>query len=414
MPQSLNLGRRGFLGVCLATMSPSISASGLGPSRGNAQSAGPPSPTLQSSAGVYQRLGLRPLINAAGILTNLGGSLILPEVRQAMDEASRHYVSLLDLQQAAGARIAQVVGVEAAIVTSGAAAALLVGTAACVTKGDPERVRRIPDISGMPSEVIVQTSHRHNFDHAIRSAGCRFIEVETRADLERAIGPNTAMMHFLAFAEHKGQIGAAEWIAVAKARGIPNVVDAAAELPPSSNLRRFCDQGFDLVAFSGGKALRGPQCSGLLLGRRDLVEAASLNNAPHSDSIGRGCKVGKEEIIGLLTAVELYMRRDHEADRRRWTAIIDKWDDALETVPQLTLKRQGPENAGREVPYLSLDWSDAEKGLTREAYVKRLREGEPRIELWPTRDRGLCVTPFMLDPGEEIIVGRRLVEAFTS
>ncbi len=367
-----------------------------------------------SGASVYTRLGLRPIVNAAGILTNLGGSLMPPEVIDAMEQAGRHYVSLPDLQRAAGERIAKLAGVEAALVTSGAAAALLVGTAGCVTRNDPQRVQRIPDVTGMPSEVIVQKTHRHNFDHAIRSTGCRFIEVETRAELDRAIGPNTAMMHFLAFAEHKGQIGAAEWVAVARAKNIPNFLDAAAELPPSGNLRRYCDQGFDLVAFSGGKALRGPQCSGLLLGRRDLIEAASLNNAPHSDSIGRGCKVGKEEIVGLLTAVELYLQRDHEGDRRRWTAMIGEWEAGLRPIKGLALKRQGPENAGREVPYLSLDWKDAETGVTRDAYVKRLRDGEPHIEVWPTRDRGLCVTPFMLEPGQEAFVGRRLVEAFTA
>lgn len=403
MLQSSNFNRRGFLGGCVAALGLSRRVKGA-----------PQGVGVQSSAAVYERLGLRPLVNAAGILTRLGGSLLLPEVREAMDDASRHYVSLTDLQRAAGDRIASLIGVDAALVTSGAAAALLVGTAACVTKGDRDRIHRIPDIAGMPDEVIVQKSHRHNFEHAIRNVGVRFVEVETRAELESAIGPNTAMMHFLAFAEHKGQIGAEEWSAVAKARGIPNFVDAAAELPPSGNLRRYCDQGFDLVAFSGGKALRGPQCSGLLLGRRDLIEAASLNNAPHSDSIGRGCKVGKEEIVGLLTAVELYMRRDHEADRREWTAIIDQWEDALSSVPGVTLKRQGPENAGRDVPYLSLDWDETEKRLSRETYLERLRDGNPRIELWPTRDRGVCVTPFMLEPGQETIVGRRLREAFTS
>lgn len=402
MSSSLEVGRRTFLGACLTAIGPGVGVAG------SPQGSGAP-----PIADVYRRLGVQPLLNAAGILTNLGGSLMLSEVRQAMDEASRHYVSLPDLQRAAGARIAQVAGVDAALVTSGAAAALLVGTAACVTKGDLERVRRIPDITGMPSEVIVQKSHRHNFDHAIRSVGVRFVEVETRADLDRAISPNTAMMHSLAYAEHKGQIGTAEWIGVAKARGIPTFVDAAAELPPNGNLRRYCDQGFDLVAFSGGKALRGPQCSGLLLGRRDLIDAAALNNAPNSDSIGRGCKVGKEEIVGLLTAVELYMRRDHEADRRRWTAIIDQWEKDLSAVPRLVLKRQGPENAGRDVPYLSLDWNETEMALTRDAYLKRLRDGAPRIELWPTRDRGVCATPFMLDAGEEVIVGRRLIEAIT-
>lgn len=394
-------GRRAFLSACLAV--------GAGATRVRPALATP----ARGSDGVYERLGIRPLVNAAGILTNLGGSLMLPEVKAAMDQAGRQYVNLLDLQKAAGERIAQIAGVEAALITSGAAAALLVGTAACVTRSDPDRVRRIPDTSGMPNEVVVQKTHRHNFDHAIRSVGTTFVEVETRDELERAIGPQTAMLHFLAYAEAKGQIGMADWIAAGKRHNIPNFVDAAAELPPVANLHRFCDAGFDLVAFSGGKGLRGPQCSGLLLGRKDLIDAAFLNNAPHSDSIGRGCKVGKEEIAGLLTAVELYVKRDHDGERRRWESIVESWEAALARVPGLTLKRIGPENAGT-VPYLSMDWDPQRAGLTRELFIARLRDGEPRIEVWPTATRGVCVTPFMLEPGQERIVQRRLVEVFKS
>ena len=362
---------------------------------------------------VYERIGVEPLVNAAGILTRLGGSLMLKEVREAMDQASRHYVNLGELHEAAGGRIARQIGVEAALVTSGAAAALLVGTAACVTKGDPERILRIPDTAGMPNEVIVQRTHRHPFDHAIRSAGVRLIEVETRAELDRAFSSNTAMMHFLVYADQKGRIGMEEWIEVGKKRGVPNFLDAAADIPPAGNLRKYTDLGFDLVAFSGGKALRGPQCSGLLLGRKDLVEAAALNNAPVANSIGRGCKVGKEEIIGLLTAVELYLKRDHAADEKRWQAITEDWEAELRKIPKITVERTGPENAGN-VPYLSLNWDQKARGFSHEDYLKRLRQGRPRIELWETRDRGLCLTPFVLEPGEEKIVIRRIAEVFKS
>lgn len=393
--------RRAFLTTCL----------------GAAAATAPPTwaSAVQARGGpdVYARLGLRPLINAAGILTNLGGSLMLPDVKTAMDQAGRQYVNLLDLQKAAGERIARVAGVEAALVTSGAAAALLVGTAACVTRADPDRIRRIPDTTGMPNEVIVQKTHRHAFDRAIRNVGTRLVEVETRDELERAIGPRTAMLHFLAYAEAKGDIGMTEWIAAGKRYNVPNLLDAAAELPPSGNLRAYCDAGFDLVAFSGGKALRGPQCSGLLLGRTDLVEAAFLNDAPHSDSIGRGCKVGKEEIAGLLTAVELFVTRDHDADRRRWESMVDAWAHALRRVPNLQLRHLGPENAGK-VPYLSMDWNADRAGFSRDTFIARLRDGEPRVELWPTATRGLCLTPFMLEPGQEKIVEQRLLEVFKS
>ena len=288
---------------------------------------------------------------------------------------------------------------------------MLVGTAACITKGNPDWIHRLPDTTGMPNEVVIQRTHVHSFEHALRAAGASFVLVETIEELERAIGPRTAMLHFLAYAEANGKIGTAEWIAAGKRRGVPNFLDAAAELPPSGNLRRYCDAGFDLVAFSGGKALRGPQCSGLLLGRKDLIAAAELNSAPHSDSVGRGCKVGKEEIVGLMTAVELYVKRDHDADRTRWESIIGQWETLLRDVPGVSLRRIGPENAG-QVPYLSIDWDEARSGIRREDYLKRLRDGEPRIELWPTPDRGICATPFMLESGQESVVGRRLLEAF--
>ncbi len=362
---------------------------------------------------VYERIGVQPLVNAAGILTLLGGSLMLKEVKEAMEEASRHYVNLRELHGAAGALIARRIGVEAALVTSGAAAALLVGTAACVTKGDPEKILRIPDTNGLPNEVIVQRTHRHPFDHAIRSAGVRLIEVETREELDRAFTARTAMMHFLVYADKKGRIGMEEWIEAGKQHSIPNFLDAAADIPPAGNLRKYTDLGFDLVAFSGGKALRGPQCSGLLLGRKDLVQAAFLNDSPFSDTIGRGCKVGKEEIIGLLTAVELFLKRDHAADQKRWQAMIADWEAELRKVQGVTVERTGPENAGN-VPYLSVNWDQKARGFSHEDYLDRLRRGHPRIELWDTHDRGLYLTPFMLEPGEEKIVIRRMVETFKS
>jgi len=367
----------------------------------------------KSSASVYQHLGVQPLINAAGILTMLGGSLMLKEVKEAMAEASRYYVNIEELHDAAGKAIAQRIGVEAALVTSGAAAALLLGTAACVTNGDPDAVRQIPDTTGLPNEVIVQRSHRHDFDHAIRNVGTRFVEVETRAELERAFSAQTAMMHYLVYAGNKGQIGMEEWIAVGKQRGVPNLLDAAAEIPPAENLRKYTDLGFDLVAISGGKALRGPQSTGLLLGRKDLIQAAALNGSPNHDSIGRGCKVGKEEIVGLLAAVESYLKRDHAADIRRWQSIIKSWEVALQRFSEITVKRIGPENGGN-VPYLTVNWDQAAMGFSYEDYLSRLREGKPRVELWLKDGLGICLTPFMLEPGEESIVVSKIVQTFNS
>jgi L-seryl-tRNA(Ser) seleniumtransferase len=352
---------------------------------------------------------MRPLINAAGILTGLGGSLMPQEVMRAMGEASRYYVRLRDLQRAAGERIAALVGVESALITSGAAAALLQGTAACITRSDTERMGRLPDTTGMPNEVIVQRAHHHGFEQAIRAAGARLVEIDTRAELEHAIGPQTAMMHSLVYGEPKGQIKAAEWVAVAREHGIPTLMDAAAELPPVGNLKLFWEMGFDLVAFSGGKGLRGPQCSGLLLGRKDLIAAAAMNGS----RIARGCKVGKEEVIGLLTAVELYLKRDHAADFRRWDRVVSDWESAFRSVRYLSLARSAPEAAGK-VPYLAITWDEAAVGFTRRQFQQRLRDGEPSIELWSETDIGLYITPFTLNRGEEKIVSRGILNTLRS
>lgn len=334
-------------------------------------------------------------------------------VKDAMEEASRQYVNVEELHQAAGKHIATRIGVEAALVTSGAAAALLLGTAACVTKGDPKAISRIPDTTGLPNEVIIQRSHRHDFDHAIRNVGIRFVEVETREELEQAFSQNTAMMHFLVYADRKGRIRMEEWIKVGKEHGVPNLLDAANEIPPVGNLHKYNDMGFDLVAFSGGKAFRGPQSAGLLLGRKDLIDAAFLNDAPNCDSIGRSCKVGKEEIMGMLTAVDLYFERDHAADWRRWQEIITAWDMTLSRVLGISVTRMGPENGGN-VPYLTLNWDHSAKGFTFEEYQERLREGRPRVELWLKDGLGLCLTPFMLELGEDEIVSKRMLEVFGS
>lgn len=400
----MDYDRREFLASCAAAARAGVPLAGVA-----AVTAFDSALAVAARTNVYERLGVRPLINAAGIRTRIGGSLMPREVTRAMEEASRSYVNSSELQQAVGARIARLIGVDAALVTSGAAAALTLGTAACVTRGDAGRIRRIPDLAGLPSIVLVQPTHRHPFDHAIRNVGVRFVEVETREDVERAMGPDVAMMHFLVYADRKGRIGMDEWIALGKQYGVPNFLDAAADIPPAGHLRRFTDLGFDLVVFSGGKALRGPQCSGLLLGRPDLIDWASLNGSPDPDTIGRGCKVGKEEMVGLLTAIELYLKRDHSADEARWQANIDRWERGLRAVAGVTTERVGPENAGN-VPYLALDWDPRVHRVTRDELVQRLRTGEPRVELWEAPDR-LFLTPFMLESGEEAIVLRRVLDA---
>jgi L-seryl-tRNA(Ser) seleniumtransferase len=360
------------------------------------------------SSDIYARLGVRTHINAKGTYTYLTGSLILPEVSRAMEDASQHFVYLVELQQKVGAKIAQMLGVEAAMVTSGAAGAILLGTAACLTGNDPKRISQLPDVTGLRSEVIIQKTHRNAFDHAIRNTGVDLVEVETLGELESATSEKTAMMYFLNAAQNKGEIGLEKWVEVGKRRGIPTFNDAAADVPPVSHLSDYNKMGFDLVAFSGGKGLRGPQCAGLMLGKKDLIEAAILNNNPYEDTIGRPCKVGKEEMVGMFVAVESYLRIDHEAEWKEWERRLLAMEKILTSVPGVQTGRFVPEVANH-VPHLYLKWDESALGITKAECAKQLREGEPSIEvLEDDYPQGMSVTPFMMKPGEELIVARRI------
>jgi len=358
----------------------------------------------------YERLGVRTRINAKGTYTYLTGSLMPPELAQAMEEAARHYVYLVELQQKVGEKIAAMLGVEAALVTSGAAGAIMLGTAACVAGNDPEKIKRLPDVTGMKTEVVIQKSHRNAFDHAIRNVGVRLVEVETAEELENALGEKTAMMYFLNAAQRQGRIGLESWVEAGRRHGIPTFNDAAADVPPSSHLSDYNKMGFDLVAFSGGKGLRGPQCAGLLLGRKDLVEAAMLNNNPHEDTIGRPCKVGKEEIVGMFAAIERYLKLDHDAEWTDWEKRTAAMDRIVSSLPGVHTGRFVPDVANH-VPHLYLQWDETALGITKAECCRQLREGEPSIEvLEDDYPYGLSVTPFMMKPGEEILVARRMRE----
>lgn len=363
---------------------------------------------------IYERLGVRTRINAKGTYTFLTGSLLPPEVARSMEEAAQHYVWLLELQQAVGGKIAQMLGVEAAMVTSGAAGAIMLGTAACVAGKDLERIQRLPDITGMKSEVIIQKSHRNPFDHASRNVGVRLVVVETAEEMENAISEKTAMMYFLNDAQSRGRVGLEKFIEVGKRHGVPTFNDAAADVPPSSHLSDYNKMGFDLVAFSGGKGLRGPQCAGLLLGRKDLIEAALLNNNPHEDSIGRPCKVGKEEIVGMFVALERYLKVDHDAEWKDWEARLGVMEKAVTSVPGVRTSRFVPEIANH-VPHLSLQWDETAFQLTKVECARQLEDGEPSIVcLVEDYTQGLSLTPYMMKPGEERTVARRLKEIFTT
>jgi len=357
---------------------------------------------------IYSRLGVPTHINAKGTYTYLTGSLIAPEVSRAMEDASHHFVYLVELQQKAGEKIAQLLGVEAAMVTSGAAGAIMLGTAACLTGKDPKRITQLPDLTGMKSEVIIQKAHRNAFDHAIRNTGVRLVEVESLEELESTISEKTAMLYFLNAAQDRGKIGLDKWVEVGKQHAIPTFNDAAADVPPVSHLSDYNKMGFDLVAFSGGKGMRGPQCAGLMLGRKDLVEAAILNNNPYEDTIGRPLKVGKEEIAGMFVAVERYLQLDHQAQWKDWERSLQAMEKILASVPGVQTGRFVPEVANH-VPHLYLKWDESALGITKAECAKQLREGEPSIEvLEDDYPQGMSVTPYMMKPGEELIVARRI------
>lgn len=365
--------------------------------------------TSAMKRGYFKELGVRPFINAAGTYTTLTASLMPPEVMQAMDYASKVYVHLNELHDAVGKRIAALLECEAAMITSGAAAALTIGTAACITGNDPERIHRIPDTSGMKNEVIIQKSHRYGYDHAVRNCGVRLVEVETAQDLQAAANPNTAMMLFFNANDPVGKIHADEFVALGKKLGVPTFNDAAADVPPVEHLSKYTKMGFDLVTFSGGKGLRGPQSTGLLLGRRDLIAAGRMNTSPNSDSIGRGMKVNKEELLGMLVALELYLKRDHDAEWKEWEKRVKTIADSVAGLPGIRTETWIPEIANH-VPHLKIQWDPAALKLTPREAARKLLEGDPAIEVVPGHEDALVIGVWMMQPGEAQIVAHRVRE----
>jgi uncharacterized pyridoxal phosphate-dependent enzyme len=355
----------------------------------------------------WRELGVRPIINAAGSYTMFTGSLMRPEVLEAIAATAGDYVRLVEVQRAVGKRIASLLGAEAAMVTSGAAAALTLGTAACITGTNPDFIQRIPDTTGMKNEVIVQKSHRFPYDHMVRNCGVRLIEVETRDQLERAISPATAMMLFLNKAEPQGQVKMEEFVAIGKQHGVPTFNDAAADVPPIEHLLKPIRLGFDLVTVSGGKGIRGPQSAGLLVGRRDLIEAALLNTAPHSDTIGRSCKVNKEEIVAMMVALESFLKEDQEANWREWDRRVETIAKLVGSVAGVRAEKFVPQIAN-QVPHLRVDWDRDKIRLTPEQVMQQLRDGEPPIELVPGPQAGVEIASWTLKPGEAELVGERL------
>jgi L-seryl-tRNA(Ser) seleniumtransferase len=354
----------------------------------------------------FAELGVKPFINAAGTYTMLTASLMPPEVMEAMAYASRKYYRLNEVQDAVGKKIAEMLGAEAAMVTSGAAGALTVGTAACITGKDQQKILRVPDLTGMKNEVLIQKSHRYGYDHAVRACGVRMVEIETEEELRRKAGPQTAMMLFFNDAEPRGKIDNAGWVRLGKELGIPTFNDASADVPPVENLKKYIQMGYDLVTFSGGKGICGPQSAGLLLGRKDLIEAARLNTSPYSDSVARGMKVNKEEMLGMLVALDLYMKRDHAAEWKEWERRVDVIVKAVKKVPTVETEVIVPPIANH-VPHLKIRWDQSKVKISPREAARRLREGDPSIEANPmTNASELVFGVWMMQPGEAEIVAK--------
>jgi uncharacterized pyridoxal phosphate-dependent enzyme len=355
----------------------------------------------------YEELGVKTVINCEGTMTMLGGSLPHPELEAVMMMAGRHFVSIPELEVAAGNRIAEMLKLPdgyTALVTSGAAAAMQSGLAGILTGGNESLIRQLPDLTGMKSEVIIQKSHRNPFDHQLRSTGVKLIEVESVDDLRAAINDRTAMMHFSNYANAAGQIKVDEWVKLAKQYNVPCMNDAAADAPPVSHLWDYANMGYDLITFSGGKAIRGPQCAGLLIGRQEIVANALLNNSPHEDTLGRSQKVGKEEIVGMVKALELFLAEDYDALAREWQARLELISTEITKVPGVSSSFFVPDIANH-VPHMRITWEESRVRLTPQDAAKLLRNSTPSIVIGRGEGQpGLAMCSFMLQPGEDRIV----------
>jgi uncharacterized pyridoxal phosphate-dependent enzyme len=357
----------------------------------------------------FAELGVRPFINAAGTYTAMTASLMPPEVMDAIQYASHHFVMLDELHDKVGERIATLLKCEAAMVTSGAASALTLGTAGVLTGTDRRKVGLLPNLAELKSEVIMQKSHRFGYDHAVRACGVRIVEVETAADLERAITPQTAMMLFFNSNNGVGQIKDQEFASLGKKHGIPTMNDCAADVPPIENFWKYTAMGFDLVAFSGGKGIRGPQSAGMLLGRKDLIAAARLN-APPNASIGRGLKVNKEEMVGMLVALESFLKRS-DGEIKVFEARAEAVRKAAASVSGVTAEVFVPEIANH-VPHVRITWGADGPAMKAADVVQAMRAGEPSVVI-RNEDEALVVGVWMLRDNEEKIVAKRLREVLS-
>jgi L-seryl-tRNA(Ser) seleniumtransferase len=375
----------------------------------------------RSAENIYTRIGVRPFINARGTWTYLSGSLELPEVKAAKQQAAEHFVDMFELQRGVGRRLAELTGAESGIVTSGAAGAMAAATAACIAGTDPDRIWQLPDTTGLKHEVVM-FGGRSAFDSAIRLAGGKLVVVRTHEELENAINDNTAMIYTTSLGERLEKA-----LAITKAKRVPMLLDDAAGIPPVDNMKLYARMSIDLYCFSGGKGLCGPQCSGLLLGRKDLIEAALANSSPWEGAVCRPMKVGKEEIMGALAAVEAWFKKDLAALDKDWDARVRRIAKLVDTVPGVKTEVQIPKG-GNRYPTLVVTWDEEAWKFTVADCDRKLREGEPRIEVLtasnpsmvpfarpgggdnktPRRRDQIRIISMTMQPGEDLIVGKRL------
>jgi L-seryl-tRNA(Ser) seleniumtransferase len=371
----------------------------------------------------YGKLGVTKIINAAGTYTILTAAVMPPKVQEAVALAAKHPVRLLELQQKAGEYLARTLHCEAAMVTAGASSALTLGTAACigVMNGSAPQAVPIEVVRMKKNEVLIQKAHRYGYDHAVSNCGTRFVEVESLDDYKRAFTDRTVMTLFFNAAEG-GEISREDWVRVAHQHDVPCFNDAAADIPPISNLWNYSQMGFDLVTFSGGKGIRGPQNAGLLLGRKDLIAAAAATNNPFDEGVGRGMKVAKEQIVGMVAAVDWLLEQSDETLQAEYHARVDRICKELKLLPTIATKVVVPP-AANHVPHLLIRYDQHRLSISPLDVARKLREGNPSIELnpstghregsagLPSDEHTIVVGVWMLEPGEDAIVGERLRDA---
>ena len=326
----------------------------------------------------FKELGVTPVINAGVTMTFLSGSLMMPETLEAINSTAHDFANMYELQDKVGAKMAEMLHCEAAMVTSGASCAILLGTAAAITGTDQAKIKELPNFAGPRPEVIMQKSHRYLFDQAVSTTGAKIVEIDGPSEMEQAFNSNTVLALFFNAAE-KSSVSHEEFLTIAKRHQVPTFIDAAADVPPVENLFRFQKMGFDLVTFSGGKMIRGPQSAGLLFGRKDLIEAAKLNHSPHEAPIGRPCKVNKEEMFGMYAALKSYLERDHKKEWQDWLDRISLIKNRVETIPGVkgeTHIDPGPANA---FPSLHIGWDQASVKMKPEDVLSALKSGTPSI-----------------------------------